>query len=232
MAPGFRGSTRPALAVLVVMFCWTGTPARANAQVSGTVLAQALDRAVLRVNSREDLRNHRQAGFNRDSFDVHAFRGLGKADDSTVAGWFSGFSAFIGGTDSAACGQLVKMEPTGTALAAVPSTMDSVAVEDWVKTWESAVAASYLAPERAPPDQDDLMMAMLGLLAQLPHSEVVFNAKPNSKPSKPNPQQECSTMREFFHQALLLKEPARMTLLRGLAQMLREKSGSSPLGKE
>jgi hypothetical protein len=188
-----------------------------------TTLERALDRAVLRVTARPDLQNHRGGGFDRDSFDVEAFRGLGKAEDSTVIGWFTGFSTYINGTDSSACHDLITGEPTGSMLARQHSVMDSAAVELWVTHWENAVVASFLAPERPPANEEDMMVALFALLAKLPEAEMGFSRKPSDKPRKMSSEAECRTMRQFFTQALQMEEPTKMTLLRGLAQIMNEK---------
>jgi hypothetical protein len=218
-----RGSTPPLLTILCVL-SGSGALVSAAAQTPETTLKRALDRAVLRVNSRSDLQNHLGPGFDRDSFDVRAFKGLRRADDSTVLGWFTGFATFLNGTDDGTCEQLSRLEPTGTALAAVPSMMDSTAIEDWMTHWEHAVAASFLAEARPPVNEEEVMMALLALMVKLPGAQVESNAKPSSKPRKPDGRTECGTMREFFNQAIRMDDPVRMTLFRGLADTMNEKS--------
>lgn len=221
-----RNPVRSLLVTILIATVWhAALPAtgRAQATPGSTRLGRALDRAVLRVQNRSDLGNYRGAGFNRDSFDVEAFKGLGKADDSTIVGWFTGFNDFIGGVDSTACGDLTRNDPTGTLLATIPSSMDSAAVERWVKHWETAVAASFLAAEPPPPNEEEMMVAMFALIAKLPDTEISMNTRPSDKPKKNNPLRECRMMRGFFAEALVLEEPTRMTLLRGLALMMDEK---------
>lgn len=226
-----RGSTRPLLTIISAL-SGSGALVTAAAQTPATTLERSLDRALLRVHSRSDLQNHLGAGFDRDSFDVRAFKGLRRADDSTIVGWFTGFTAFLNGTADSTCEQLSRLEPTGTALAAVPSTMDSVAIESWMTHWERAVAASFLAGERSPVNEEEVMMALLSLIVKLPGARVESNAKPASKPPKPDARTECETMRQFFNEALRLEEPVRMTLFRGLADTMNEKPDLSALGEQ
>lgn len=219
------------VATLVSVLCETALPAtgwaQAQAPQADTRLGRALDRAVLRVQSRSDLRDFRGAGFNRDSFNLEAFKGLGKAEDSTIVGWFTGFNEFIGGVDSTACGNLTRNDPTGTLLATIPSSMDSAGVERWVVHWETAVAASFLASEPPPANEEEMMVAMFALIAKLPDTEVSVSTRLSDKPTKPNPQRECRMMRGFLAEALVLEEPTRMTLLRGIASMLDGKKSKS-----
>lgn len=225
-----RNPVRSLVVAILVSALWQVVwPATGEAQVpqGGTTLARALDRAVVRVRTRSDLKNYRGAGFNRDSFDVEAFKGLGKAEDSTIVGWFTGFADFIGGIDSTACGEMTANDPTGALLATIPSSMDSVQVERWVRHWETAVAASFLAVERPPANEAEMMEAMFALIAKLPDTEISVSSKPSDKPKKPNPQRECRMMRGFFAEALVMEEPTRMTLLRGLADMMDEKKPGS-----
>jgi hypothetical protein len=202
-------------------------PSIAQAQESPTPLARALDRAVLRVQRRDDLKDHLGAGFNRDSFDLQAIGGLGRTEDSTLIRWFTGFTTYVNGTDSSACRELINGEPTGTRLAALNSSMDSVAVERWAADWETAVAASYLSPPHATVDEEELMVAIFALIAKLPESEISVNRKPSAKPQKMNAHAECRMMRRFFVEAMAMEEPVRLTLLRGLAMTMREKGESS-----
>ena len=190
-------------------------------------MSRALDRAVTRVNSRSDLAGHRGAGFNRDSFDLEAMRGLGKTSDSTLIGWFSGFASYVNGTDSTSCHGLVAGEPTGTHIASVRSSMDSAALESWISHWETAVVASYLSPAPPPVDEEAMMVALFTLIAKLPDSQAGQNRKPGGKPPKPSPAAECNTMRHFFAEALALEDSTRMTLFRGLALTMNEKGKSS-----
>jgi hypothetical protein len=197
------------------------------AQASSTPMARALDRAVIRLHARRDLAGHLGAGFSRDSLDAQAMLGLGRTPDSTVIAWFSGVARFVDGTDSPACHGLMTGEPTGTHIAGIQSTMDSAAVETWVRQWEHAVVASYLAPVPVI-DEEEMMMAVLTLIARLPETRASMNRKPGSKPSKPlTPADECSLMRHFLAEALEMEEPTRMTLLRGLAMTMNEKGEST-----
>ena len=198
-----------------------------SGQTTATPMSRALDRAVTRVNSRSDLAGHRGAGFNRDSFDLEAMRGLGKTSDSTLIGWFSGFASYVNGTDSTACHGLVAGEPTGTHIASVRSSMDSAALESWISHWETAVVASYLSPAPPPVDEEAMMVALFTLIAKLPDSPAGQNRKPGGKPPKPSPAAECNTMRHFFAEALALEDSTRMTLFRGLALTMNEKGKSS-----
>jgi hypothetical protein len=210
------------LAIVSVMALLGGGVAESAAQAQETQLGRALNRSVSRINTRADLRG-KVSGFDRDSFDVRAFRGLARTDDSTIVRWFEGFSGYIGGTDSTACSTLTDGEPTASALAAHHSTMDSIAVERWVGDWESAVAASYLAPERPKVSDEEMMVAVFALITKLPDFQANVNRKPSDKPRKMSAQAECRMLREFFTQALAMEEPTRMTLLRGLAGVMNER---------
>jgi hypothetical protein len=203
------------------------SPPGAEAQAT-TPLARALDRAVVRIQARRDLREHIGRGFNRDSFDVQAFVGIGRVGDSALVRWFSSFSTYMTGTDSTACQDLITGEPTASRLAVHPSTMDSAAMETWVADWEGAVVASYLVQPHAPVNDEEMMVAVFTLIARLPESELSINRKPSNKPRKVSPQSECNMMRHFFEQALTMEEPQRMTLFRGLAMSMSEK-GKSPI---
>lgn len=199
-----------------------------SGQTSATPMERALDRAVTRVNSRSDLAGHRGAGFNRDSFDLQAMRGLGKTSDSTLIGWFAGFASYVNGTDSTACHGLMSGEPTGTRIASVRSTMDSAALESWIGHWETAVVASYLSPAPPPVDDEAMMVALFTLIAKLPETRAEQNRKPGGKPPKPRtPVAECNTMRHFFAEALALEDSTRITLFRGLALSMNEKGKST-----
>ena len=216
---------RTMLAVATLVAVSILAPARGEAQAT-TSFARALDRAVARIKARRDLNEHLGAGFNRDSFDVQAFAGIGRVGDSALVRWFSNFSTYITGTDSTACHDLITGEPTASRLAAHPSTMDSVAMETWVADWEGAVVASYLVPPHPPVDDEEMMVALFSLIAKLPDSALSINRKPSNKPRKVSPQSECNTMRHFFEQALAMEEPQRMTLFRGLALSMSEKRKS------
>jgi hypothetical protein len=205
-----------------------GAPLAAQAQLPETPFSRALDRAVVRIQERSDLRQHRGSAFDRDSFDVQAFKGLGKAEDSTLIGWFDGFSTYIAGTDSAGCHELIEGEPTGATLAAMSSTMDSVAMERWTRHWETAVAASWLEAAHPPVNDEEMMAALFSLIARLPDA-TGLGGKPTSKPRKMGEAAECRMMRTFFVEALRLEEPTRMTLLRGLAMVLNDRKGDSPV---
>jgi hypothetical protein len=211
--------------LLCTLLCLAGSGRAAEAwsQASESPLDRALNRAVTRINRRADLQAHRPPGFDRDSLDTAVFLGLGKAEDSTIFGWFTGFSTYINGTDSTACLDLTKGEPTGSALATHRSTMDSSAIERWMVDWESAVVASYLAAPRPPVNEEEMMMAVFALIAKLPETEISLNRKPTNKPRKLSAEAECRTMRDFFGHALQLEEPTRMTLLRGLAQVMKDR---------
>jgi hypothetical protein len=199
-----------------------------QAQSPSTHMARALDQAVARINTRSDLAGHRVGAFNRDSLDARVMSGLGRTSDSTLIGWFTGFSVFVNGTDSLTCHDLMKEAPTASRLAAVRSTMDSAAVEGWVKDWEAAVVASYLSPPHPPVDDEAMMVAVFTLIARLPEAQANLNRKPGGKPPKPTtPASECGTMRQFFAEALTLEDPTRMTLLRGLALTMNEKGKST-----
>jgi hypothetical protein len=211
--------------VLIGMALGLIVVARGETQ-SSTALERALDRSVLRIRARNDLTGHRGPGFNRDSFDVQAFAGIGRVGDEALLRWFTGFSSYVSGTDSTACHSLITGEPTASRLALHPSTMDSAAIEHWVADWEGAVIASYLAQPHAPVNDEDMMVALFTLIAKLPGVEGSMNRKPSDKPRKVTPQSECATMREFFVQALAMDEPQRMTLLRGLAVSMSDKSKS------
>ena len=220
---------RPLVVVPTVALCLVLVPGSAGqAQSTPTHMSRALDRAVARINTRSDLAGHRGARFNRDSLDVRVMSGLGRTSDSTLIGWFSGFSVFVNGTDSLTCHDLMKEEPTASRLAAVSSTMDSAAVEGWVKDWEAAVVASYLSPPHPPVDDEAMMVAIFTLIAKLPEAQANLNRKPGGKPPKPRtPASECNTMRQFFAEALTMEDPTRMTLLRGLALTMNEKGKSA-----
>jgi hypothetical protein len=217
-------------AALVTMAIGALTPATGETQ-STTPMERALDRAVVRVKARRDLREHTGSGFNRDSFDVQAFIGIGRVGDSALVRWFDNFSAYISGTDSTACQDLITGEPTASRLAAHPSTMDSVAMERWIADWEGAVVASYLAEPHAPVNDEEMMVAVFALIAKLPESELSLNRKPSDKPRKMSPQSECRMMRHFFEQAMAMDEPQRMTLFRGLAMTMNQKN-KSPINLE
>lgn len=207
------------------------TPA-ADAQQPTTHLGRAFDRAVVRIQSRADLREHRGEIFDRDSFSVQAFEGLARLDDSTLVGWFSGFSTFVGSTDSTGCHELITGEPTGTRLATMSSTMDSVALEAWVRQWESAVVASYLAPAGPAVSDEDMMVAIFTLIARLPQVKENLARKPSSKPVKMSEAEECGSMKDFFSEALKLEAPIRMNLFRGLAAALNDQKGDSSLFRQ
>ena len=213
----------PAVLVAVAM---GALPAATGEAQSTTPMTRALDRAVLRIKARPDLREHAGRGFNRDSFDVQAFAGIGRIGDSALVRWFDGFSTYISGTDSTACQDLITGEPTASRLAAHASSMDSVAMEKWIADWEGAVVASYLAQPHAPVDDEEMMVAVFALIAKLPESEGNLNRKPSDKPRKMNPQAECTMMRHFFEQAMALGEQQRMTLFRGLAMTMNQKNKS------
>ena len=205
-------------------------PATGETQ-SSTMMERALDRAVGRIKARRDLREHTGTGFNRDSFDVQAFAGIGRVGDSALVRWFDNFSTYISGTDSTACQDLITGEPTASRLAAHHSTMDSAAVERWISDWEGAVVASYLAEPHAPVNDEEMMVAVFALVAKLPEAEGSFNRKPSDKPRKMTAQSECNMMRHFFEQAMAMEEPQRMTLFRGLAMTMNEKN-KSPINRE
>lgn len=227
---------RTLLTALVAASLWQGSrPETVEAQqtsASSTPLARSFDRAVQRVQRRRDLQAHRGAGFDRDSFDVQAFVGLGRLEDSTLIRWFTGFSSFIGSTDSSACHELITGEPTGSRLATLSAEMDSAAIELWVADWEQAVVASYLAPARPKVSDEEMMVAVFTVLAKLPGNPMSRNRKPSDKPRKMTPASECELMRHFFKEALALEDPTRMTLLRGLALTINEKKGSPTFGEQ
>lgn len=220
---------RSLIAALAAVALWPGAaPSITLAQEPPTPLARALDRAVLRVRQRDDLKDHLGAGFNRDSFDLQAFGGLGRTEDTTLVRWFTGFSTYINGTDSSACHELITGEPSGARLAALSSSMDSASVEQWAADWETAVAASYLSPPHAKVDDEAMMMAIFALIAKLPESELSVRQRASGKPPKKmTAQAECRMMRHFFAEAMAMEEPIRMTLLRGLAMSMREGGASS-----
>lgn len=216
---------RIVLAAATFMALGTLGPTRGESQ-SATPLARALDRAVVRIKARHDLNEHTGSGFNRDSFDVQAFVGIGRIGDSALVRWFTGFSTFVSGTDSTACHDLITGDPTASRLAAHSSTMDSISLEKWVSDWEGAVVASYLAQPHEPVNDEEMMVALFTLIAKLPDSELSINPKPSDKPRKKSAQSECTMMRHFFEEALAMAEPQRMTLLRGLALTINDKNKS------
>ena len=220
-----RIDTRRVCAVIMAVGLLSGPEGAAQ---TSTLMSRALDRAVVRINTRADLSGHREAGFNRDSFDVRAMSGLSRTSDSTLVGWFTGFSRYVEGIDSIECQTLMKEEPSGSSIAAVASSMDSASVESWVGLWEKAVVAAYLDPVQPKVDDEEMMEAIFTLIGKLNDGQVTFSSKPNRKPAKPStPAQECRTMRQFFTEALALPDPMRMTLFRGLAQSMMEKGAST-----
>jgi hypothetical protein len=204
---------------LVLLFPLSSSPAQSVAS-GETSLDYALDRVVGRLIARTELQDQVGSGFNRESLDIYAFRGLRRTSDSTIMGWFTGLSAYIDGIDSVSCARLAQTKPSGRELAQLPSTMDSALVDRWALSWESAVVASFRAPLREPVSEEEVMMAMLGVIAKLPSAELVVGSRRSGKPKKSTPRQECQTMREFFTTALRLDEPERTTLFRGLADKL------------
>ena len=198
-----------------------GTQAQASAGAE-TTTGRAVDRLVIRVRNRSDLAGLVGPSFNRDSLDTHAFRGLRRTGDTTIIAWFSGFSGFINSLDTPSCTEMTKLEPSVSSLAAMSSTMDSVALDGWLAHWETAVRASFLEPERPAPDSEAMMGAMFTLLSALPVSEMTVTPNPSGKPRKRTAEQECRLMGEFFSRALAIEEPDRTMLFRALAEMINE----------
>ena len=213
--------------VFLLAFCSVSASAWGQAPSPGeAVMERQMDRLAGRLRAHPDLQSHVGPGFDRDSVGFTALAGLRKTDDTTVVAWFTGFGELLRFMDGPACAGMTKGKPTLESMTAIASKADSGTIARWLETWETSAVAFFLAPDRPEVDAEVMIAAVFALMADMPEESRGMLSGPEAKKKKPNPEEECRSMREFFTLAAAQKEPERSTFFRGLAEQLGEPEGS------
>jgi hypothetical protein len=189
---------------------------------SGYQMGPAVDRVLARFKSREELSGKLSSGFDQDSFDFYALRGVSRTEDSTIVAWFTGFSTFLEATTLAECTEIMKgIEPGLNAMRPMRTGMDSAAVEGWLHQWETAAVAFFTRPARPAADDDAFGMVMLGLIAEFSQDTTLADMR--QKPgAKPTARDQCRIARLTFNRLINRPEPERTMVLRGMAEMISD----------
>lgn len=208
MAPLFAACTRGFLSLaLGGLLC---REAAAQHPAGAETANRLLERSAARVSQRPELRGRVSADFDRDSLSIYTLRGLRRAEDSTVVGWFAGFSEAVNLIEGPECASIASAPPNPGGIVRFAALVDSARVDHWLNTWEDAATAAFVGLKRPPVSDSAMVMILFGMVAGLERQA----------DSLAGPEHECRKLHLFLESVLALPWQERVTVFRGLSEQL------------